>query len=142
LKFYCVLYFLVSYGFYNNYGPRGQIDDDTESIRESVSDWTGPTMMPPAAAFPRHSTDILAAQGGGGLGGISKEGFLMKQGFVNVKMRRRWFRLTGHHLDYYRHFRDPAPRGSINIDWAKVSIAHELFDIYPFCFYLYTPKER
>jgi hypothetical protein len=73
---------------------------------------------------------------------VLKEGFLMKRGYMNTALQRRWCVLRGKTIYYYRQYRDKHVRGTINCDGATVEVAVKKAESVPFSFYVHTPKDK
>ena len=73
---------------------------------------------------------------------VLKEGFLMKRGYVNTALQRRWCVLRGKVIYFYKQYRDKSVRGTINCDRASVEIAVSKMESMPFSFYIHTPHDK
>ena len=73
---------------------------------------------------------------------VLKEGFLMKRGYINTALQRRWCVLRGKVIYFYKQYRDKSVRGTINCDRAIVEVAVKKIDSMPFAFYIHTPNDK
>jgi len=53
---------------------------------------------------------------------VEKEGWLMKQGGIVKNWKKRWFKLQGNYLYYYKQKTDKEPLGFIPIDRASINV--------------------
>jgi len=71
-----------------------------------------------------------------------RSGFLVKKGKVVKNWRRRYFKIVGSALLYYKKQSDSLPQGAIFVQETLKKIDTESVDKQPFCFSINTPKRE
>jgi hypothetical protein len=72
---------------------------------------------------------------------IRKEGFLVKQGSLIPSWKKRWFRIQGDTLFYYKNQLDEVPKGSLaDLQQCTVAALGEVPGRGSFCFGIFAPK--